>query len=132
MTGSTEPPVGSQGDNPKGRIAIGVVTLLKETYSRGPEGAKVHLLEDGILVVLAGGFTRAEAMLWESGHGQAVRDQRVLVQEAMRRRFSELIESETGRKVKSIMSASDQGADVSAVVILLEPPSEGPGEQPGA
>jgi uncharacterized protein YbcI len=124
VAGNTEPSVGGQGDSPRARIAIGVLTLLKELYGRGPEQVKVYLLEDAVLVVLSGGFTRAEATLLELGHGQAVKDQRAVVQEAMRQRFNELIESETGRKVKSLMSASDQGADVSSAVFLLEPSSE--------
>jgi uncharacterized protein YbcI len=122
VAGNTEPSIGGQGDNPRARIAIGVLTLLKEIYGRGPERVRVYLLEDVVLVVLSGGFTRVEATLLELGHGQAVRDQRAVVEEAMRQPFTELIESETGRKVKSLMSASDQGADVSSAVILLEPP----------
>ena len=124
VNGNTERSVGSQDDTPKGRIAMGVLTLVKNIYGRGPKRAKVYLLDNAVLVVLPGGFTRAEELLWELGQGQSVKDQRALVQEAMRSCFSEVIESETGRKVKSLMSSIDQGADVSSVVFLLEPRSE--------
>ena len=119
----------ARADSPRARIAIAVLTLLKELYGRGPERVKVDLLDDVVLVVLSGGFTQAEATLLELGHGRAVKDQRAVVQQAMQQRFSELIESETGRTVKSLMSDSDQGADVSSIVFLLEPRSEE--EQPG-
>jgi uncharacterized protein YbcI len=42
----------------------------------------------------------------------------------MRQRFNEVIEAETGRKVKSFMSDSDQGADVSSAVFVLGANSE--------
>ena len=103
---------------------MGVLTLVKNIYGRGPKRAKVYLLDNAVLVVLSGGFTRAEELLWELGEGQSVKDQRALVQEAMRSCFCEVIESETGRKVRSLMSAIDQGADVSSAVFLLEPRSE--------
>ena len=125
IAGNTEPSAEGQADNPRARIAIATLTLLKELYGRGPERVKVYLLEDAVLLVLSGGFTQAEATLWELGHGRAVKDQRAVVQQAMQSASHELIESETGRKVKSLMSDSDQGADASSIVFLLEPRSEG-------
>ena len=73
------------------------------------------------MVVLRGGFTAAEATLLDAGMGQAVKDQRALFQDAMRQRFTDLIEAETGRKVESFMSANDQNAGAFAEIFLLEP-----------
>ena len=112
---------GGHAHTVRARIARGIVTLLKENYGRGPEGAKAYLVDDAVLVVLSGGFTRAEATLLAAGHGQSVKDQRALFQDSMRQRFCDLIEGETGRKVKSLMSANDQDADVFCQVFLLEP-----------
>ena len=110
-----------EADTPHARIAMGILTLVKKAYGRGPKGAKVYVLDNAVLVILSGGFTPAEELLWELGQGQSVEDHRALVQETMQQCLSEVIESETGRKVKLLMGAIDQGADVSSVVFLLEP-----------
>ena len=125
VAGNIEPSGEARADSPRARIAIAVLTLLKDLYGRGPKRVKVYIVDDAVLIVLSGGFTQAEATLLELGHGRAVKDQRAVVQQATQQRFTELIESETGRKVKSLMSDSDQGADVSSIVFLLEPRSEG-------
>ena len=126
IAGNTEPSAEGQADNPRARIAIATLTLLKELYGRGPARVKVYLLEERRSARSLGGLhaSRGNAA-GELGHGRAVKDQRAVVQQAMKQRFTELIESETGRKVKSLMSDSDQGADASSIVFLLEPRSEG-------
>jgi len=117
---ATDTPRG-QSDTPKARIARGVVTLLKEHAGRGPESAKAYLWEDVVLVVMFGGYSPLERTLYEAGSGRAVVEQRARFQDAMRERFSELIEAETGRKVVAFMSGSDQSADASSELFVLKP-----------
>ena len=112
---------GGQSDTPKARIARGVVTMLKEHAGQGPVSAKAYLWEDVVLVVMFGGYSPAERTLFDAGKGRAVIDQRTEFQEAMRERFSELIEAETGRKVVAFMSGTDQRANASSKLFLLEP-----------
>jgi uncharacterized protein YbcI len=111
----------ARADSPRARIAVAVLTLLKELYGRGPEEVKVYLAGGCRPARSLGGFTQAEATLLELGHGQVVRVQRAVVQEAVRQRFNGVIEAETGRKVKSFMSVSDHGADASSIVFLFAP-----------
>ena len=125
-----------QADNPRVRISRGIVKLLKDHYGRGPSRAKTYVMEDVVVVLLEGGFTRVEAMLLAEGHGQAVKDQRALFQEGMRPRFIELIEQETGRQVVSAMSTGDQVADMAVQVFVFQPRStaeaQATGEEPPA
>jgi uncharacterized protein YbcI len=121
-----ESEAGRQPDTVRPRISRAVVSLLKEFYGRGPVKAKTYYVEDIVLVVLGGGFSPAEATLLAAGQGKAVTDQRTVFQEAMRTRFSEVIEEITGRKVISFMSANDQQADITSQLFILEPrPGDG-------
>jgi uncharacterized protein YbcI len=103
------------------QISTRMVSLLKEFAGRGPTQAKTYYLGDVVLILLGGGFTRIEETLQEAGQGQAVKDQRVVFQQAMRERFSAAIEEVTGRKVISFMNAIDQAAKLSAELFVLEP-----------
>ena len=105
----------------RAQISRSVVQLLKEFAGKGPVKAKTYYVEDVVLVMLGGGFSRVEATLEAAGQGQAVKDQRVAFQAVMRQRFSEAIEGITGRRVISFMSANDQVADLSAELFVLEP-----------
>ena len=105
----------------RSRISSGIVSLFKEYYGRGPERAKTYIQDDLVVVIMRGGFTRVEQTLLEAGHGDAVIHQRVPCQEVMRERFSEIIESETGRSVVAFRSGSHQDADVLAELFVLGP-----------
>ena len=95
--------------------------MLKEHAGRGPVTAKTYLLEDVVLVVMVGGYSPLERTLFDAGKGRAVIEQRAHFQDAMRERFIELVEAETGRKVVAHMSGSDQHADASSELFLLGP-----------
>ena len=130
-------PIGEElANNLRVRISRGIVKLLTDHYGRGPSRAKTYVMEDAILVLLEGGFTKVEATLLAQGQGQAVKDQRALFQEGMRPQFIELIEQETERKVLSAMSTGDQAADVAVQVFVLEAravtEAQATGEEPPA
>ena len=106
-------------DNPHARISRGIVGLLKEYYGKGPVKAKTYILDDLVVVLMRGGFTRVEETLLEAGHGPAVIQQRMTFQELMRERFSDIITRETGREVVAFMSGSHQHPDVIAELFIL-------------
>jgi uncharacterized protein YbcI len=117
-------------DPTRAKISRSVVSLLKEFYGRGPVNAKTYCTGDVVLVMLAGGFSVAEATLLAAGQGKAVTDQRTVFQEAMRERFNESIEEITGRRVISFMSANDQQSDMAAQIFVLEPLPDADEEEP--
>jgi uncharacterized protein YbcI len=49
----------------------GMVTLLKEYYGRGPTQAKAYYVDDLVVCVLRGGFTRVDQTLLAGGRGHA-------------------------------------------------------------
>jgi uncharacterized protein YbcI len=74
------------------------------------------------------GFSKVERTLFESGQGAAVLEQRAAFQRAMERRYTEVVERLTGRRVVAFMSTTHQDPDLVAEMFVLEPletPREG-------
>ena len=109
--------------NGEARTAIsdGIVGLLKDFYGRGPTQAKTYYLDDLVVCLLRGGFTKVEQTLLEGGRGTAVIQQRMEFQEVMRQRFEAVIERATGRKVIGFMSGNQQDPDIICEVFVLAP-----------
>ena len=59
-------------------ISDGVVALMKDFYGSGPTRTKTYVMDDLVVCIMRGGFTRVEQTLLESGRGDAVSQQRVL------------------------------------------------------
>jgi uncharacterized protein YbcI len=108
-------------------ISRRLVHLLKEYYGKGPTRAKTHYFGDVVLVLLRGGFTKVEETLLQEGYGDAVIEQRMRFQDAMRPRFNEVIEDATGREVVAFMSGSHQDPDILSELFILAPSQ--PGEE---
>jgi uncharacterized protein YbcI len=102
-------------------ISDGMVALLKEFYGRGPSRTKSYYADDLVVCVLRGGFSRVEATLLDGGRGKAVIQQRMEFQELMRRRFEQVIEDATGRRVIGFMSGNQQHPDMMCEVFILAP-----------
>ena len=102
-------------------ISDGMVALLKDYYGVGPTRTKTYYLDDLVVCVLRGGFTRVEKTLLEGGRGSAVIQQRMEFQEVMRDRFVQVIESATGRRVVGFMSGNQQDPDMICEVFVLAP-----------
>lgn len=102
-------------------ISVGLTALLKEFYGRGPTQTKTYYQDDLVVCVLRGGFTRVEETLLDGGRGEAVIEQRMAFQELMRKRFEEVIEKTTGRKVIGFMSGNQQDPDMMCEVFILDP-----------
>ena len=105
-------------------ISREIVQLLKQYYGKGPTKAKTYYLDDVVLVLLRGGFTKVEDTLLRDGRGEAVIAQRMAFQEAMHEKFNEVIKSRTGREVVGFMSGSHQQPDLHSELFILEPEAE--------
>jgi uncharacterized protein YbcI len=97
-----------------------ISALQKEHYGRGPSFARTYINDDTVLVLMRGGYTKAEQTLFDAGRGDAVIDQRMAFQEAIRPRFQAEIERIVGRKVIAVMSSSHQDPDLLAEIFMLE------------
>jgi uncharacterized protein YbcI len=102
-------------------ISDGMVALLKEFYGRGPNRTKSYYADDLVVCVLRGGFSRVEDTLLHGGRGHAVIQQRMEFQDVMRKRFEEVIENATGRRVIGFMSGNQQRPDMMCEVFILAP-----------
>jgi uncharacterized protein YbcI len=102
-------------------VSDGMVALLKDYYGVGPTQTKTYYLDDLVVCLLRGGFTRVERTLLEGGRGSAVIQQRMEFQEVMRDRFVQVIESATGRRVVGFMSGNQQSPDMICEVFVLAP-----------
>ena len=102
-------------------ISDGVVALMTDFYGAGPTRTKTYVMDDLIVCLMRGGFTRVEQTLLESGRREAVSQQRVQFQEAMRERFVAVVENATGRRVIGFMAGSQQDPDMICEVFLLAP-----------
>jgi uncharacterized protein YbcI len=101
-------------------ISRRIVALHKEFYGKGPTKAKTYYLDDIVLLLMRGGFSKVEETLLAEGRGEAVIRQRMAFQEVMLERFRDVIQGETGRNVVAFMSGSHQDPDVTAEVFILD------------
>ena len=102
-------------------ISDGMVALLKEYYGVGPTQAKTYYVDDLVVCVLRGGFTRVERTLLEAGRTAVVVQQRLEFQEVMRSRFVSVIEEATGRAVIGFVSGTQRDPDMLCEVFVLAP-----------
>jgi len=102
-------------------ISDGMAALLKEFYGRGPTRTKTHYVDDLVVCLLRGGFSRVEQTLLEGGRGDSVIQQRMDFQDLMRERFQRVIEDATGRRVIGFMSGNQQDPDIMCEVFILDP-----------
>lgn len=93
-------------------ISRRIVGLHKEYYGRGPSKAKTWILDDLVVVLMRGGFSKAEETLLQAGRGDSVISQRLDFQDVMGDRFAEVIETETGRSVVGMINGSRQQPDL--------------------
>jgi uncharacterized protein YbcI len=100
-------------ENPRTRTEAGmiassisrhIVQLHAKLYGRGPTKAKTYLEADYALCVLEQVFTPAEETLIAAGHGDQVEGPRHAFQLAVADRFTEIVETESGREVTAFIS----------------------------
>ena len=114
------------------RISTGLVQLHSRYYGKGPTKAKTHQVNDTIVSILRGGFTRVERTLLDTGQVESVYQMRRSFQQAMEAEFSRVVEEATGRKVIAYMSSIHVDPDLAVEVFVLEPLEEVEDVAPGA
>ena|SRR5579875_1084756 len=102
-------------------IANAVARLHKEYVGRGPTNSRATIDGDVVLVLLEGGFTRAERTLDDSARQDLVLAGRVGLQDAMRPKLISVVERILDRRVRSLMSANDLERNLQSEVFVLEP-----------
>jgi uncharacterized protein YbcI len=101
------------------QLANATMALYKQYFGKGPSDCRAYLEPDMVVLVLNGGYTAAEATLFEAGKWHDVRNARLIWQDSMEARFIDTIERLTGRTVKAFMSANHQEPDVSVELFIL-------------
>jgi uncharacterized protein YbcI len=107
-------------------ISTSIVGILREHYGRGPMKAKTYALDDIIIVVMRGsGFTPLEKTIMDSGDPDRVIAMREDFQRVMAGRYSETIETLTGRRVVAFLSQAHVEPDITMEVFFIDAPLAG-------
>ena len=114
--------VGTAPPAPGLEIANAIARLHKEYVGRGPTNSRTTIDGKLVVVLLEGGFTRAERTLDESARRDLVLAGRVGLQDAMRTAMVDVVERVLGRRVRSFMSANDLEHDLQSEIFVLEGP----------
>jgi uncharacterized protein YbcI len=109
-----------RGD-PRAQISNAMVALKKRFYGKGPERARSYVVDDYVFCAMEGGLTRNEEVLIEAGEEQAVRQYRLLFQEAMTKTTTEAIEQILGRHVVGYHSQITFNPTRTFEIFVLEP-----------
>jgi uncharacterized protein YbcI len=109
----------------RNRISDGLVGLLKEYYGRGPDQARVYYVDDIVVCILRGGFTKVEETLLAGGRRDIVIEQRMSFQELMAGRFKAVVQEITGRQVIGFVSGNQPDPEMTCEVFVLAPQDGG-------
>jgi uncharacterized protein YbcI len=117
-------PQAAKAEMPQGEelaeVTNGIVRLFSEYYGRGPTRAKSYLLDDTYIVTVLGEtLTTVERTLAATGHGDQVRNVRLVFQEAMSDSFTAVVEEAMGRRVSSYHSQLLIDADLGFELFVL-------------
>lgn len=107
-------------DSHRRELTRAISGLQKECYGKGPDFARTYINDDTVMVLMRGGYTKAEETLFDAGMGESVISQRMAFQEAIRPKFEEEIERILGRRVIAFMSANHQEPDLLAEIFVLD------------
>ena len=102
-----------------------IVAFMREHYGRGPIKAKTYVLDNLIACVLSDGFTAIERTMMEGGEPDQVLEMRRSFQRVMKERYTEMIETLTGRKVLAFLSQAHVEPDLTIEMFLMDGPLPG-------
>jgi uncharacterized protein YbcI len=120
MEHTHSPDTGNRGEE-LAAVTNGIVKLFREYYGRGPTKAKSYVLDDRIVVcVLEDTMTQVERTLVENGHGDKVREVRLVFQEAMADEFKRAVSEPLGRNVAAYHSQLTMEPDIGFEFFVLE------------
>ena len=104
-------------------ISNAIARLHKEYVGRGPTNSRTVIDGEIVVVLLEGGFTRAEQTLDGSERRDLVVAGRLGLQDAMRSAMIDVVERVLSRPVRSFMSANDLERNLQSEVFVLEGPT---------
>ena len=107
-------------------ISNAITRLHRDHYGRGATAARTIIQRNYVVCFLEDIYTKAEQTLIDAGKLQTVLRARNDFQDAMRPRFSQLVEEITGRRVIAFLSQVGADPDVGAEIFWLEPDGERP------
>ncbi|HTA33434.1 MAG TPA: Na-translocating system protein MpsC family protein [Solirubrobacteraceae bacterium] len=108
------------GDELLAAVTEAMVALHQRYYHRKPVTAKTRMLGDDLLACVLGGvYTDVEKTMIELERAPSVRDTRNAFQNAMQRRFVEVVERLSGRGVIAFISDSHVGPDIEIELFML-------------
>ena len=82
-----------------------ILAIQRDSYGRGAENAKAHLLDDTVIVILDGlELLPNEEFMINRGRASAVRELREHFQQAIESTFRAAVERATGRRVTGFAS----------------------------
>jgi hypothetical protein len=97
------------------------VQLFRQRAGRGPTRARSFWAgDDALLVLLGGGYTKAEQTLWDHGRPDTAAAYRLAVLDALEVDMRDVVERAVGRSVAAVLTAAHHDPDVIAAVFLLE------------
>jgi uncharacterized protein YbcI len=111
-------------------ISNAISRLHKEFVGRGPTNARTTIDGDLVVVLLEGGYTRAEQTLTANDNADLVAASRLGLQDAMRQAMIDAVEQTIGRRVHSFMSANDLIRNLQVEVFVLAAEGGAPGAGP--
>jgi len=103
------------------RISRRIVQLHAKLYGRGPTKAKTFLEHEYALCILEEVFTTAENTLIAAGRGDHVQATRLAFQQAVEDQFIAILEEETQRSVRALVSQVHLPSNLSVELFLFAP-----------
>ena len=128
----SRPPTATDADAKPSRgqllsaISNSISALRREHYGRGPLKAKTYILDDIIIVVMReNGYSAIEKTMVDNGEAQRVIALREDFQRVMAKRYSDTIETLTGRTVVAFLNRAHLEPDLSMKVFIIDRPLDG-------
>jgi uncharacterized protein YbcI len=100
-------------------ISNAMARLHKQYVGRGPANSRTTIDGDLVVVLLEGGYTRAEQTLEDNDKGDLVAAGRLGLQDAMRQAMVDVVQEILGRSVHSFMSANDLKRNLQVEVFVM-------------
>lgn len=128
MSTSLRPPSVQPHGNGQQAAAISnaFVQLHRRSLGKGPTKAKTYVLDDMVLCVLEGGELPLEKTLRERGNSTLVHEVRRALHAAVSDECRAIIERETGRSVKTVLSQFDPDRDIECKLVFFDSAGELP------
>jgi uncharacterized protein YbcI len=109
---------GDRGGSLVAAISRDIVGIHSRYYGRGPTRAKTVWRDEIVVCVLEEIFTKAEQVLVDGGRFEDVRSNRIAFQDEVEPIFRLVVETTTGRQVKSFLSQISFDGVASEVFVL--------------